>query len=556
MRRAHLLNLTLWAANAVALTLLVNVASQFFFFRWDVTDEQRHSLKPSTRAVLESLREPVFIEVFLEGDLNAGFTRLQKAVRETLGEFQVYSNRRVRFVFTDPLQAPSRPARSEFMSAIAGYGIQPVNIVENKGGQRVERLAFPGATVTLGGRVAGVNLLKGNRALSSQEVLNQSAEIIEYELISAIYQLANQHPKKILWLTGHGQPEGLPVAGITRALEKSYVLETFDVRQPVALPPADVLVVCKPTRTLDEPAVFKIDQFVMQGGKVLWLLDRTTANMDSARRPNYFALPFESGLESALFRYGVRINPDLVQDRFAAMQPIVTGVVNGKPQMQPMPWPFFPLVNHFADHPATRNLDAVYTRFISSVDTVRAPGVKKTAMFFSSPYAKRTGTPAPVHGNLHRNAATDSTFRHGPIALAWLLEGTFTSAFANRFAPDDVNMPVQQRSAPTRMIVVGDGDWVLNEVRAGEPQPTGKDPHADYLFANEELALNLVAFLADEEGLIQARNKQVRWRPLNTVKVKAERLSWQLLNVAGPVALLALFGWAYHLWRKKRYASF
>lgn len=547
----------LLVANALALVVLINLAAQHVFFRWDLTEEKKYSIQPATRTVLQSLRQPVFVEVFLAGDLNAGFTRLQKSIRETLREFQVYSNNQVQFVFTDPLQAKSRQAQSEFVSALAEYGIKPINIVENKNGQRMERLTFPGATITMNGVVSGVNLLKGNRALSSQEVLNQSVEGVEFELINAIYKVANEQPKKILWLTGHGELEGLPVAGFTAALEEQYVMERLSLEDVAALPPADLAIVAKPTQPFSERDVFKLDQYIMRGGKILWLVDALDANMDSATFENYFAMPVTLGLENAFFKYGVRVNSDLVQDRFSAMYPIVTGTVNGRPQMQPIPWPFFPLVNNYSDHPITRNLDAVYTRFISSIDTVKAEGVKKTVLFASTPYARKLTAPVKINANDLRKPGVDSAFRAGVIPLAYLLEGQFTSVFKNRFLPDGAtSQHFLDQSKPTKMVVIGDGDIFRNPVKDGKALPLGQDPFAEYTFANEQLAMNIVAYLTDEEGLIQARGKQVKMRPLDPAKVQADGLFWQVVNLAGPIVFWLMAGLAFQWIRKRKYASF
>lgn len=547
----------LLAANALALVILINVAAQRFFFRWDLTEEKKYSIQPATRTILNSLRQPVFIEVFLAGELNAGFLRLQKSIRETLREFQVYSNNQVRFVFTDPLQAKSPQAQSEFISALAAYGIKPINLVDNKNGQRLERLTFPSATITMNGVVAGVNLLKGNRALSSQEVLNQSVEGVEFELINAIYKLANEQPKKILWLTGHGELDGLPVAGFTTALEEQYLLERIALPETAALPAADLAIVAKPIRPFSDSDVFKLDQFIMRGGKVLWLIDALDANMDSASVENYFALPLAVGLENALFRYGVRVNADLVQDRFSAMYPIVTGVVNGRPQIQPMPWPFFPLVNNYADHPITRNLDAIYTRFVSSIDTVKAVGVKKTSLFATTPYSKKITAPVKINANDLRNPGADSSFRAGIIPLAYLLEGEFTSVFKNRFLPEGrATGSFLESSVPTKMVVIADGDIFRNPVKEGKALPLGQDPFAEYVFANEQLAMNIVAYLTDENGLIQARGKQVKMRPLDPTKVQSDGFFWQVVNLAGPLGFWLIVGFFFQWIRKRKYASF
>jgi ABC-2 type transport system permease protein len=296
----------------------------------------------------------------------------------------------------------------------------------------------------------------------------------------------------------------------------------------------------------------------MHGGKVVILIDRLSASMDSASVEGYFALPYPLNLDDQLFKYGVRINPDLVQDQHSAFYPVVTGQTGGKPQFQLMNWPFFPLVNHYADLPFTRNLDAINLRFVNSIDTVKALGIRKTPLLFSSTASRKLSTPVHISINDLRTMNPEE-FTAGPVALGYLLEGKFTSLYKNRFLPVDVDSSTfLSEGKPAKLVVIADGDIVRNEInpRNGQPQALGFDPFTNYTFANRELLLNLMTWLTDEHGLIQTRSKQVMIRPLDREKINEGKVKWQLINLVLPVALICAYGVLRALWRRKKYASF
>ncbi|MBS1557397.1 MAG: gliding motility-associated ABC transporter substrate-binding protein GldG, partial [Bacteroidetes bacterium] len=479
-------------ANGIAFVVLLNLVSQGYFFRLDLTEEKRYTIKPQTKELLKNLDDEVFVEVFLEGDLNPGFKRFQKAIKETLEEFRIYSHNKVKFIFTNPTQAKGEKARNEFMSALASKGITPMNVIETQNGQRVEKFIFPGALVSYGGFEAGVMLLKGNRAKNAQEVLNESIEGTEYELANAIYKLSNPNRKQIGWLKGHGELDSLEVASLIHSLSEQYQVQPVDLTEKKQIKNFSLLIVAKPTQAFSQTDKYKLDQYLMHGGNLLFLLDRMDANMDSASRDDYYAFPYNTQLDDQLFKYGVRINPDLIEDRVAGKYPIVVGKAGNRPQMMQLDWPFFPLINQYAEHPITRHLDATLTKFISSIDTVKATGIKKTPLLFSSPYTRKITTPVKVGVNDLRKQLQEGNFNQGKIPVAYLLEGRFTSLFKNRFAPDGVDTAgFLDHSRPAKIIVVADGDVARNDVnkREQKPQQLGFDPIMQYTFANEDLLM-------------------------------------------------------------------
>lgn len=545
-------------ANGIALVVLLNSLAALYFFRIDLTEEKRYTIKPQTKELLKNLEDEVFVEVFLEGDLNPGFKRFQKSVNETLEEFRIYSRNKVKFVFTNPAQAQGQKARNEFMSDLAAKGITPMNVIENENGQRVEKFVFPGALVSYEGFETGVMLLKGNRAQNAQEVLNESIEGTEYELANAIYKLSNTNRKKIGLLRGHGELDSLQIASFNNLLLEQYDVFRVDLSKKQKVEGYQLLISAKPKSGFSEADKYKLDQYIMHGGKVLFLLDRLEANMDSASREDYFAFPYNLNLDDQLFKYGVRINPDLIEDRVSGKYPIVVGTAGNRPQIMQLDWPFFPLVNQYADHPITRNLDAAMTKFVSSIDTVKAIGVKKTPLLFSSPYSRKMTAPVKVGVDDLRRQLKEGNFNDGKLPLAYLLEGKFTSIYKNRFKPEGVDVSdFLEESLSTKIIVVADGDIVRNDVnpRDGKPQMLGYDPFTKYTFANQDLLLNMVAYLTDEDGLINARNKEVKIRPLDKEKIK-ERSFWQIINIGLPLLVLLAFGIARTYLRKIKYSRF
>jgi gliding-associated putative ABC transporter substrate-binding component GldG len=549
----------LWFANGLVFVVLVNLLGANHFFRIDLTEEKRYSIKDQTKEILSGLDDDVYIEVFLEGDLNPGFRRLQKNIREILEEFRIYSGNRIRYVFTDPAVAMGQKARSEFMTELASRGIQPTNVVDRKDGQRVEKIIFPGAILTYGGAETGVMLLKGNKAGTSEQVINQSVEGVEYELASAIYKLVNAERPRVGFVSGHGELDSLELASLNNDLLEFYDVFHVRLKENSDLHRYDALIIAKPATAFSPQEKYKLDQYIMNGGEVMFLIDKLHVNMDSVSREDYLAMPYDLNLDDLLFRYGVRLNADLVQDRNAALYPVITGQVGGKPQVQLIDWPFLPLINQYADHPVTRNLDAVVTRFVGSIDTVKAEGIRKTPLMFTSPYARKINAPVNVSVNELRKGIRAEDFSSGHIPVGYILEGRFTSLFKNRFAPEGVDTAgFRGQGVPAKIVVIADGDIARNEInpRSKQPQALGFDPFTNYTFANRDLLLNAMAFLTAENGLIQARNREVKIRPLDREKVQSERLTWQVINIVLPVVLLVLYGVGRTYWRKRKFARF
>lgn len=543
--------------NAIAAIVLINVLLSSYFFRVDLTQEKRYSIKPQTRELLSRLKGDVYIEVFLEGDLNAEFKRFQKAIQETLEEFTVYSHNRIKYSFTDPAAAQGKKAQAEFMNDLAARGIQPTNVISNNNGQRVEKIVFPGLMISYEGTESAVMLLKGNKAGSPAEEINQSIEGIEFEVARAISRLVNDDRKQVGFIKGHGELDSLNTLSIVRDIGEEYDLVNTPLSNP-SLKNFDVLILAKPTRRFSPQDKFFLDQYVMAGKPVLFLIDKLDASMDSASREDYFAMPYNTDLDDLLFKYGVRINLDLVQDRMAGFYPIVTGQRGGKPQMNVLDFPFFPLINHFPQHPITRNLDAVLTRFVSSIDSVKAEGIKKTPLMFTSRLSRALGAPVKVSVNDLRTPVPDELYTSPSLIVGYLLEGSFSSLYKNRFLPDGISKEgFVPDGVPAKLIVIADGDLVRSDfnARTSQARPVGFDAATNYTFANRDLVLNALGYLTAGDGLIQVRSKQVMIRPLDKILIQ-DRVKWQVINLVLPVVILIGFGIARTYWRRRKYARF
>ena len=536
----------------------LNLLASAFFVRVDLTEEQRFTIKDATKNMLADLDDQVYVEVFLEGELNSSFKRFQRYIRETLEEFRIYSDGKVNFLFYDPATALTDKARGEFMQGLMAKGIQPTNIIDTRDGNRVEKLIFPGAIVSYGGVEEGVMLLGGAKAGTAEEKINQSIEGVEYALASAIEKLTKIERKKLGVLRGHGELDDREMASLLAELDQAYLLKEVTLDRQVG--DIDGLLIAKPTQAFSEEEKYRLDQYIMRGGKVLMMLDRIQANMDSASAETNFSFPYDLNLDDQLFRYGVRINPDLIQDNTAARYPVNVGNMGDQPQIKLIKWWFYPLFNRFASHPVTRNMDAVLGRFVSTIDTVKAIGVKKTPLIFTSDYSRSLTAPVNVSLQDLRKNLTPEMLDMPNLPVAYLLEGTFTSLFKNRFKPEQADdSDFIDTSAPSaKLLVVSDGDFARNDINpsTGNPQPLGYDPFAQVSYANQDFILNALNYLMDEGGLITARNKEIKIRPLDKVKVKEERLYWQIINLVLPVVLLVLYGLLRWYWRKRKYSRF
>jgi ABC-2 type transport system permease protein len=543
--------------------IAVNVLSAFVFFRLDLTEEKRYTLSPATQSLLADLPDDLHVDVYLTGDLPPGFKRLENAVRETLDEFQATAGKPVTFRFVDPDAITDADAKSKLIDRLQQRGLLPTNLFAKEGGKRTEKLVFPGAIVSYKGKEAAVLLLKGNKTASPEEQLNQSYEGVEFQFASVIRKLTQEgNRRRVGLLYGHTQVPPSRFADLLASVQENYDLFFIDMSKPGPIAGLDAVLVPKPDQPFSEEEVFKIDQFVVNGGRALFFVDGQ--RVDSVNNEGTYAQPLNLNLDDLFFRWGVRVNRNVVKDMYCAPIPLNVGNVGDKPNIQLLPWRFYPLLNNFGSsgNPIVRNLDALLSRFVSTLDTVRAIGgdgqpIRKTPLLLTSPYTQILKAPALISYNEARQQPDPKTYTAGPQLVGCLLEGRFQSVFANRILPGDPRASgFRAVGEPSRVLVCSDGDLIINDVdyKRNAPYPLGFDRYTRTTFANKDFALNAIDYLVDPNGVIAARTRTVALRPLDKIRVDADRTGWQLLNVLGPLALIGLVGVVWQVIRRKRYS--
>jgi len=543
-------------ATGLLLIWLANQLADRYRFRLDMTEEQRYSVSDATKSTLESLDQEVFVEVFLTGNLPSKFQRFQKSIGELLDEFSIYGN--VQYKFTNPSRAGNEEARNRFYQSLVQRGIQPTSLNDRRDGQSSQQLIFPGAIVSIGARETAVNLLSGNRTSSNDEVINESIEGLEYEFVNAIRSLT-ENRKRVGMITDHGVPDSTQLAGLSGRISEKYLL--FNVRLTDRNGPLtgyDAIVLPKPTEAFNAHEKYYLDQYVMRGGKLLVFYDALHVNIADASGEGTIALPYETNLDDLLFRWGVRINKNYVLDLNCGSTLVVTGNFGERPQMKLLPWPFFPVVTNYGDHPSVKGLDATLLRFASSIDTVKAEGIKKTPLLKTSERTKVISPPVKVAYDDLQGVLKPEFFRDGTKNLAYLLEGKFQSLYKNRFPPKGIDRSkFVEDGVFSRIVVIADGDIIRNEfdLESGQPLDIGVDPYAQQNYANGELVTRLLDYLTDEDGLVMVRAKEIKIRPLDQAKVKEEKTKWQLINVVMPLVLIVLLGGLKFYLRKRKFTD-
>jgi gliding motility-associatede transport system auxiliary component len=547
----------LLALLVIAGFILINQLANRYFFRLDLTEERRFSITDATKKQLQELPDVVTIEIYLAGDLPSGFKRMQQSLLETVEEFNIYSDGKIAYQIIDPNTAVSNKSRAEFMQAIMAKGLQPTDVFINEEGKRVQKRIFVGVVVSYGARELGVQLFKGNQSATSEERLNQSVEGIEYELANAIQQVTQNRRPLIGLVRGHKEMDSINIYSFRRLLEEQYRTKKVNLDHINTQPP-DLLMLIQPRMAYSTLDKYHLDQYIMQGGKVIFLLDKVAVNMDSAATGTY-SFPYELNLDDMLFKYGVRINNDLVQDFVSGAYPIIVGSSGDQPQIQLLQWPFFPIINKYSKHVIVRNLDATKAEFVSSIDTVKANGITKTVLLSSSAYSRVNTAPVYVDINILQESLAPEKFDEQNIALGYLLEGRFTSYFKNKFLPEGADKDnFITTGKETSLVVIADGDFVRNDTdpRNGSPLQVGFDPYMGQQFANGDLIMNAIQYLLAGDGLITARAKQVVIRPLDKIKVGLLMELYQVLNLLLPLTMIFIVGAAVFIIRKRKYTRF
>lgn len=558
----------------VLIIILLNIISSFVFTRFDLTTEKRYSLSPATKKLLRNLDDVVFFKVYLEGELPAGFRRLSNETREMLDEFRAYS-RNIQFEFVNPSSSADAKERTDTYKLLVERGLQPTDLRMNEKGGSSRLIIFPGSIVTYRGKEMPVQLLMTQMGQDPNKVLNNSIQGLEYNLASAIGKLTQIMKPSVAFIEGEGELNGSETYDISRALSEFYSVDrvtighkikslairlTHDSLHPDLVNKYKVIIIARPLSAFDEKDKFLIDQFIMRGGRVLWLIDAVFASMDSLQKyTSTMGIPVSLNLEDMLFHWGARINTNLVMDISALPIPVKTGQVGDQPQFEFFPWYYFPVITPVVSHPVVNGLNAIKTEFISSIDTVEAPGIRKTILLTSSPYSRLVTAPVYITLDILRQKPDERMYDKGPQPVAVLLEGTFTSTYQFRIPPSlesskDLGF-LEKSKTPTKMIIAGDGDIIKNQFhfKQGYPMPLGYDQYTRETFGNKDFIMNCINYLCDDSGLISVRSRELRLRLLDNTRLGKERLLWQMLNVIVPILLVCGFGLVKYRLRKRKY---
>ncbi|MCX6352818.1 MAG: gliding motility-associated ABC transporter substrate-binding protein GldG [Bacteroidetes bacterium] len=559
--------LGLQALAMVVIIILANVVLNVYYKRIDLTEDKRFTLSEPTIKLLSGLKDAVYIKVYLEGKgMPPGFNKMHDAIQDMLNEFRIVAGDKIQYQFISPDAMPDKASRDDLLKQLANQGLTPMEVQANEDDKLVQKLIVPGAMLSLNNKNAPavfINQQVGN--LSPEEELNNATMQVEYQLANAVRKLLTTQKQKVAFITGHGELDTMYTADIRKSFREFYDVDLVDLPKYKVgrLDGYKAIVVAKPTLPFSELEKYKIDQFVMRGGRVLWLQDALQAEMDSLRGTEMFATDYQLNLDDLPYKYGVRVNYNLVQDLNCHFIPLLTSSMGSQPQGTQLKWPYFPVITAAAQHPIVTNLGPVLFQFGGTLDTLssaRNIGIKKTVLLQTSPYTKVMSS--PVHIDLKMVRGINSkTYHSGFQNVAVLLEGKFTSLFANRLPPNVTESGQYgkfiEKGADAKIIVVSDGDVIKNAYSQAKQMyyPLGFDPWTNQNFNNKAFIMNCMDYMVDESGLISLRTKQYTLRLLDAGLVKAEKNNWKIINMVVPILLIIIFGIIYNYIRKRRFAG-
>ena len=561
----------------VAVVAIVNFAGSRLFTRFDLTSEKRYTLSPTTKEILNDLDDYVYFKVYLDGDFPAGFKKLRRETKEMLDEFRAYS-KYIDYEFIDPTESGEEAEIMETYKQLYQAGLKPTDLnVQNSDGSSKQMVIWPGALVSYRNNTEiAIELLENQVGMSDDEALNASMQNLEFRLVDAVKKVTRLMKPNIAFVEGHGELGEQEVYDITKTLSQNYNVVRLEIdgkidalihrtqdtmRDVSAFPSYDAIIIAKPTQAFDERDKFLIDQYIMHGGKVLWLVEPVFATMDSLQsQESTVGIEQDLNLDDMLFKYGVRLNRDLLLDLTCAALPIRTGQVGGQARLEYFRWYYFPLLQAASDQPIVRNMNAIKSDFVSSMDaTTSADDIEQIPLLKTSDYTKVSGTPVFITLAMLRQTPDQRMFSSKGKTVAYLLKGTFSSLYANRIPQeiiDDQATDFMETSKPTAMIVVTDGDLIRNQIdiRTRNPLPLGFDQYTQITYSNKEFIENCISYLVDGEGLVDIRSRELKVRLLDPTKVNKQRTTWQVVNTLVPIVLVVILGLVMSLIRKVKYS--
>lgn len=540
--------------------IVINLISNFFFKRFDLTQDKRYTLSETTLNIIKSVDSPLYIEVYLEGNFPPEFKRLQNETKQLLEEFSAY-NSNIIFNFKNPIE--KEETRVEKMKEFYAKGMQPLSITVEDKGKQSQEVVFPWAQATYGDKFTKVALLKNLMGASTEQKVISSVQHLEFGFAEAINKISKEKQKKIAIIKGNGELIEPYMADFLKTVKESYYIGPFTLdsvaKQPTqtleALKKYDLAVIAKPTEAFSEAEKQVLDQFIMNGGKTLWLIDAVSADMDSLYNESGTILPAtrDLNLTDMFFKYGIRITPSIIKDEYGTPIKLATGNQGSETQYQQYTWRFSPFIYPVSTHPLVKNMEGIKFEFASPIEILKND-VRKTILLASSEYSKTVGMLTPISLDMVTEETTPEEYEgKGLIPVAVLMEGKFKSAYQNRILPFQ-DKSFQSLGKENKMIVVSDGDIIKNQIDKGVPLELGFDKWTNQLYGNKEFLMNCVNYLLDDNGLINIRSKDVDLPLLNKEEVYKNYSMAQMITVGLPIVILAIFGFLFTFLRKRKYS--
>jgi ABC-2 type transport system permease protein len=543
--------------------VLIASAGSFLRLRLDLTQDKRYTLSGPTRKVLSSVKKDIYVQVYLDGEMPIPLKKLKRSAGEMLDEFRIASGRKIDYEFINPSESKDAKKRQSVYQSLINKGLTPINIQAGDAeGGSTQKIIFPGMLINCNGVEVPVNFLRNNPTISYEQNILHSEEGLEYELIQNIATLSSDTIYKVAFIEGHGELPEIETADLTLNLAKFFTIDRGVIGgKPGILDHYAAIIIAGPEKEFNESDKLVLDQYIMNGGKVIWLFDEVKINSDSLVFGETVGLYRTLNIEDQIFMYGARVNPAIVQDLECQIIRLKVGSGNTNQQIVPAPWVYYPLLIPSADHPVTRNLNRVKGEFTNYIDTVGLDtAVKKRVLLSTSKFSRTVSPPVLISLKEAEMTPDEKIYNKSNLPVAVLLEGVFTSAFRNRSVTNlttDKNLKIRTESKKTKLIVIADADIIRNEVRRVglevTPLPLGQDKYTGQMFGNRDFLINCLNYLVDDRGLMELRSREVKLRLLDKMQVKTEKTKWQIINLLGPVLIVNLAGLIYNFFRNRKF---
>jgi len=545
--------------KVIVLVVVINLLARFVYTRFDLTEDKRYTLSEPAVAVAQKFETPVIVDVLLDGNIPAEFAKLKTETIQLLESFGS-KNSNIKYNLVDPLEDSENP--QETVAQLQSLGLQPANVTVEENGKVSNELVFPWAMVNYNDQTVKVPLLKNKLGSSAEDRINNSVQQLEYAFADAFTKLSIEEKKSIAVIKGNGELDDIYIADYLTTIRDYYNIGAITL-DSVASNPQNVLnqlknfdlaLIAKPTEAFTDQEKYVMDQYMVQGGKSIWMIDQVNMEMDSiyAGGGEAIAVPRDLNLKDLFFKYGVRINPVLVNDLYFTQIVLASGEGNDS-QYNPLPWFYYPMVFSQNNHPINTNIEAVRLQFTSPMDVLEND-YEKTILLQSSPLSKTDGIPRVVSLDIINQQPDQETYNNGNLPLAVLIEGSFTSMYKNRVKPLKLQNTLEE-GPENKMIVISDGDVIKNQLRNGRPLELGYDKWTNSFYGNKEFLVNSTNYLLDNTGLINIRNKKVAIPLLDVKKIVEQKTKWQLVNIGLPVVLTLLFGLFFGYYRKRKFTA-